>query len=98
MGREACGFPHKANATSLAARRLRLDRHGRGGMTAVHLAAFHGYADSLRLLLEGGADANSICDDGESPLHTACTGGSTLCATILLEHGTGRVHFCRRLL
>lgn len=87
MGQEACGYPHNPNAVPVAAKRLRLDRTGRGGMTAVHLAAFHGYADALRLLLEAGSDPNAVCDDGETPLHTACTGGSTVCATLLLEHG-----------
>lgn len=87
MGQEACGYPGNPGAIPLAAQRLRLDRQGRGGMTAVHLAAFHGYADALRILLEAGADANAVCEDGETPLHTACTGGSTQCAIMLLEHG-----------
>ncbi|CAN0404144.1 unnamed protein product, partial [Hapterophycus canaliculatus] len=87
MGQEACGYPHNPNAVPVAAKRLRLDRTGRGGMTAVHLAAFHGYTDALRLLLEAGSDPNAVCDEGETPLHTACTGGSTLCATLLLDHG-----------
>lgn len=87
MGQEACGYPGNMNAIAIAAQRLRLDRAGRGGMTAVHLAAFHGYADALRLLLQSGCDTNAVCDDGETPLHTACTGGSTVCATLLLDHG-----------
>lgn len=87
MGQAACGYPHKPNAVSIAAQRLRLDRQGRGGMTGVHLAAFHGYIDSLRILLEGGAEPNAVDDEGETPLHTACTGGSIQCATILLEYG-----------
>lgn len=87
MGQAACGYPHKANAVSIAAQRLRLDRQGRGGMTGVHLAAFHGYIDSLRILLEGGAEPNAVDEEGETPLHTACTGGSIQCATILLEYG-----------
>lgn len=87
MGQEACGYPGNPGAIPLAAQRLRLDRQGRDGMTAVHLAAFHGYSDALRILLEAGADANAVCDDGETPLHTACIGGSTECAIMLLEHG-----------
>lgn len=87
MGQEACGYPGNPGAIPLAAQRLRLDRQGRDGMTAVHLAAFHGYFDALKILLEAGADANAVCDDGETPLHTACVGGSTQCAIMLLEHG-----------
>lgn len=96
MGQAACGYPHKANAVSIAAQRLRLDRQGRGGMTGVHLAAFHGYIDSLRILLEGGAEPNATCDEGETPLHTACTGGSIQCATILLEYGACEVESALR--
>lgn len=57
----------------------------------MHLAAFHGYVEALQILLEAGADPSAICDDGETPLHTACTGGSVKCATLLLENGEVRL-------
>ena len=87
MGQEACGYPSNPMAVPQAAQRLRLDRQGRGGMTAVHIAAFHGYEGALQMLLHGGADPNAVCEDGETPLHTACTGGSIRCATLLLDNG-----------
>ena len=39
--------------------------------TALHLAAWHGHADVVKLLLELGADKNSTNRIGETPLQCA---------------------------
>jgi ankyrin repeat protein len=44
------------------------------GRTALHMAAAWGHADSVRLLLENGADATIIDDEGLSPPEVARQG------------------------
>jgi uncharacterized protein len=42
------------------------------GSTALHYAAASNDADTLKLLLERGADATVVDADGDLPLHVAC--------------------------
>ncbi|CAM9889777.1 unnamed protein product, partial [Discosporangium mesarthrocarpum] len=93
-GSEECSIPNSddpslASAAPGAAADVRalVNRPGRGGMTAVHLAAFHGYKELLQITLQVGGDPNAYDGDGETPLHVACTGGSVEVVTMLLDHG-----------
>lgn len=63
------------------------NRSALDGRTAVHLAAQHGNASVLRLLLaaEGAIEAKDCC--GATPLAHAVTGGHCSCARILLAAG-----------
>ena len=92
---EAGAARHASKAKARAARVAHhLLRHGAStnssaldGRTAVHLAAQHGNASVLRLLLsaEGSVEATDCC--GVTPLAHAVTGGHCACARILLAAG-----------
>src|SRR5262245_39092327 len=47
------------------------------GMTALHWAAYHDDAESVQLLLAGGANAKGATRYGVTPLSLACTNGNT---------------------
>jgi ankyrin repeat protein len=61
------------------------------GFTALHLAAFFGHAEAVRLLLDGGADPNAVATSAQigpvRPLHSAAATGRLECARLLLAHG-----------
>jgi ankyrin repeat protein len=61
------------------------------GFTALHLAAFFGHAEALRLLLDAGADPNAVGTSEQigpvQPLHSAAATGRLECARLLLERG-----------
>jgi ankyrin repeat protein len=61
------------------------------GFTALHLAAFFGHAETVRLLLDGGADPNAVGTSAQigpvQPLHSAAATGRLECARLLLAHG-----------
>jgi ankyrin repeat protein len=44
------------------------------GQTALHLAAYHGHVGQVAVLLDGGADVNSLTDSGNTPLTMAIQG------------------------
>ncbi|XP_076643310.1 uncharacterized protein LOC143353690 isoform X2 [Halictus rubicundus] len=60
------------------------DRHGQ---TPLNLAARHGYADVVRVLLAAGACADHADCDGWTALRAAAWGGHTQVVEMLLEHG-----------
>ena len=61
---------------------------GESGFTLLHLAAFSGASDVVRLLLERGFDPNAGHDEGSGPpLFQAAMGGDPLVVKALLEHG-----------
>lgn len=57
------------------------------GDTLLMLAAYHGYADTVRMLLEKGADPNALNDRGQSPLAGAVFKGSDEVVKLLFEEG-----------
>jgi ankyrin repeat protein len=59
------------------------------GWTALHLAAFFGHADAVRLLLRRGADPRVLSRNGQEnhPLHAACAGSREEAALALIEAG-----------
>jgi uncharacterized protein len=59
------------------------------GFTPLHLAAFFGRTDAVRLLLDRGADANTTAtnDTRVAPLHSAAAGGDREAVRLLLAAG-----------
>jgi ankyrin repeat protein len=61
------------------------------GFTALHLAAFFGQSEAVRLLLDRGADPNAIATNEQvgpvQPLHSAAAAGGLDSVRLLLEHG-----------
>ena len=58
-----------------------------GGLTPLHFAVRHGYADAAALLLERGADINQLTGDSTSPLLMALVNGHYDLAKVLLDRG-----------
>lgn len=56
------------------------------GNTALHYACREGYRDLAVLLLEKGADASSVNNRGETPLHAAARKGN--------REDSGQTHRC----
>jgi uncharacterized protein len=58
------------------------------GLTALMMAACHGNADMVRILLDAGADVLTVdSKTGASALHKACQGGNPAVARLLVEKG-----------
>ncbi len=59
------------------------------GFTALHLAAFFGYADSARRLVTAGADVDAVARNSmrSTPLHSAAAGEHPECVRVLLDAG-----------
>ena len=58
-----------------------------GDWSALHSAAFYGYVEVSRLLLQYKADIYAHDDEGRTPLHVAAECGLVNVARLLLEHG-----------
>lgn len=59
------------------------------GWTPLHLAAFFGRMDAVRILLDRGADLRAVSRNSmkNTPLHAATAGKHQQIARLLLEHG-----------
>jgi ankyrin repeat protein len=57
------------------------------GDSLLMLAAYHGHAGTVGLLLQHGADANAANDRGQTPLAGAVFKGYTDVARVLLDAG-----------
>nr|XP_018678644.1 PREDICTED: probable E3 ubiquitin-protein ligase XBOS32 isoform X2 [Musa acuminata subsp. malaccensis] len=68
-----------------------------GGITALHMAALNGHAETMHLLLDLGASVSQVTVEdgstidligaGSSPLHYASCGGSAVCCEVLIARG-----------
>ncbi|XP_071109941.1 uncharacterized protein [Haliotis cracherodii] len=57
------------------------------GRSPIHLAAESGSSETVKLLLDKGADVSTQDDDGKTPLHMAAPRGSSETVKLLLDHG-----------
>jgi ankyrin repeat protein len=89
---EAAAFGREEQLEEVLASDPELARAFSGdGFTALHLAAFFGHAEVMRLLLDRGADPNAVATSAQvgpvQPLHSAAATGRHECARLLLAHG-----------
>ena len=57
--------------------------------TALHCATNEGYTEVLQVLIEAGADIDTLNEDGHSPLHCASDSGALEVVKMLVEAGAG---------
>ena len=56
-----------------------------GGDTPLHLAAGHGHAEAVKLLMDRGADVSAVNQDRQTPLHLAAQFGFKPVVELLLS-------------
>ena len=71
----------------LSDERCVIDASMADGSTALHMAAKHGHANVLRMLLDAGADALSADAELRTALHLVAVAGHGLCVKALLDAG-----------
>lgn len=64
-----------------------LDTKDIRGWSAIHRAAWNGHTDCLRILVQHGAQLNSITSQGWSPIHQAARFGFADCVQVLIDGG-----------
>ncbi|KAI7854738.1 ankyrin repeat-containing domain protein [Circinella umbellata] len=64
-----------------------LNSQDEDGLTALHHACDRGNVDTVKLLLELGANVNAKTNDEETPLHYACISEQLETAQLLLKYG-----------
>ncbi|XP_046377333.2 oxysterol-binding protein-related protein 1-like [Haliotis rufescens] len=57
------------------------------GWTPLHLASYFGHYDTVKILLQNGADLNVVNTVGDTPLHQAAHTAREQVLTVLLEYG-----------
>jgi ankyrin repeat protein len=79
----------EAIEAALASNRSLVSALSTDGWTPLHLAAFFGKLEAVRLLLNKGADVNARSTNPmqNMPLHAAAAGKHTAVAKLLLDHG-----------
>eukprot|EP01089_Gocevia_fonbrunei_P012750 TRINITY_DN30_c0_g1_i1.p1 TRINITY_DN30_c0_g1~~TRINITY_DN30_c0_g1_i1.p1 ORF type:complete len:166 (-),score=54.01 TRINITY_DN30_c0_g1_i1:102-599(-) len=70
------------------AKNLNLDGADGLGNTALHYSAHHGYPETLKLLLDAGANPNVQNGAGDTPLHKALVKDSVPCIELLVSNGS----------
>ena len=55
--------------------------------TALHIAAWYGHADVVKVLIQNGADVNAVDDDKQTALHKAAEFNRIDVVKVLLENG-----------
>jgi uncharacterized protein len=89
---EAAAFGREERLSELLESDAGLARAFSGdGFTALHLAAFFGHPEAVRLLLDRGADPTAVATSEQigpvQPLHSAAAAGGLDSVQLLLEHG-----------
>ncbi|KAJ6847803.1 putative E3 ubiquitin-protein ligase XBOS32 isoform X1 [Iris pallida] len=74
-----------------------VNKRADGGITAIHMAALNGHAESVHLLLDLGASVSDVTLEdgttidligaGSTPLHYAACGGNAVCCQVLIARG-----------
>ena len=62
-------------------------------MTPLHLSTFDGHFGIVKLLLERGADAHAMNNEGQTPLELSLQRGYPEVTDLLRKHGAGRARF-----
>lgn len=69
-----------------------IDRLDKYGCSALHYACFYGQLNSVKILVECGADVNKSAPEMSSPLLLAASGGHAEIVKFLLGHGADVHH------
>lgn len=79
----------RVEALSAAAASTAIDSYSYDGWTALHLAAFFGQTEAVRILLDAGAAISAVSTNSmrNTPLHAASAGGHSAAALLLVERG-----------
>ena len=88
--RQVLDFAREGRTSELAAaidRGVPVNLTGATGDSLLILAAYHDHPDTVRMLLERGADPERVNDRGQTALGAAVFRRSTESTTSLLEHG-----------
>jgi ankyrin repeat protein len=72
---------------------LNLNARNRWGKTPLHFVALERQVNIAVLLINGGADVNSIDDDGRTPLDEAIQGGDDRLVQLLIDNGAEKGTF-----
>ena len=83
----ACQLDYPRIALALLEAGADPDQHSGDGEVPLHVAAFEGSEECVRILLQRGANVNARTDEGKTSLMNAAQGGFARIVAILLEQG-----------